>query len=320
MADTITAFAGLTKPENFASTDTWGTKTNGNWDICDAQFAAMVRLTGAQTIAGVKTFSDGIVASGVTINGNTLSGLTAVGKALAEAASVAAQRTLLALVPGTDVQAFDQQLADLAALSYTGNARKAVTVNPAGTAFELAAPSGGIKGRRLGAGRYLHPTTVFAHATNTVTPAADTLFLYPVEVIASLDALVIEITTAGAAGSKVRLGIYGCNADGSPGPLIEDAGEILTDGTTTGLKVAFLAATRSMTEPFFVGCLATGNAVFRAGNISSVGGWMWGVTSPSTPMTEFGFSKAQAFGALPADAGAGFSGTTTGVFIGMRTV
>jgi hypothetical protein len=54
--------------------------------------SAVVKLTGAQTVAGVKTFSNGI-----SINGQTLSGLTAAGKALAEAASVAAQRTALGL-------------------------------------------------------------------------------------------------------------------------------------------------------------------------------------------------------------------------------
>ncbi len=130
MPDTLTTNFGLTKPENFASTDTWGTKTNGNWDICDAQFAAMVRLTGAQTIVGVKTFSDVIVASaGVTINGNTLSGLSAVGKALAEAASVAAQRTLLAL--GTASTRDKAVTADL----YAWTADKVLTADLMGSAF-----------------------------------------------------------------------------------------------------------------------------------------------------------------------------------------
>lgn len=54
--------------------------------------ATPVLLTGAQTIAGLKTFSDGI-----RINGQTLSGLTAAGKALAEGANAGAQRTSLGL-------------------------------------------------------------------------------------------------------------------------------------------------------------------------------------------------------------------------------
>lgn len=53
------------------------------------------------------------------------------------AADAAAVRAAAGLVIGTDVQAFDAQLASLAALSYTGNAGFVVRVNTGETGFEL---------------------------------------------------------------------------------------------------------------------------------------------------------------------------------------
>jgi len=63
-------------------------------------------------------------------------------------------------VIGTDVQAFDTQLASLAGLSYTGNALKVVRVNAGETDFELATPSGSVD------------DTAFASSWNGVTTTA----------------------------------------------------------------------------------------------------------------------------------------------------
>ena len=50
-----------------------------------------------------------------------------------------------------------------------------------------------------------------------------------------VDALATEIGATAIAGSIVRLGIYGCNAAGAPGPLVLDAGTAST--ATTGDKI-----------------------------------------------------------------------------------
>lgn len=50
MADSYTSNLNLTKPEVGASRDTWGTKTNADWDIVDALFTA----NGSGTSVGLK--------------------------------------------------------------------------------------------------------------------------------------------------------------------------------------------------------------------------------------------------------------------------
>jgi len=54
MADTTTTNLLLTKPEVGASTDTWGTKTNANWDLVDSKFTSNLLSASATGYNGFK--------------------------------------------------------------------------------------------------------------------------------------------------------------------------------------------------------------------------------------------------------------------------
>ena len=90
-------------------------------------------------------------------------------------------------------------------------------------------------------GQYLTPFWVGTVATGNAALVANQLYatalLIPRDM--TLDRICFEVTTAGAGGTKARLGIYNDGTDLYPGALLVDAGEVAVD--TTGLKTIIIS-------------------------------------------------------------------------------
>lgn len=134
---TDTLYATTSHAHTFASLETKPTTLSG-YGITDAQ-PLDADLT---AIAGLSSAADkGIQFTGAGTAG--LFDLTAAGKALLDDADAAAQRTTLGLAIGSNVQAHDDFLDDIAGFTLAGQAGKVIVVNSGENGLELGESAGG---------------------------------------------------------------------------------------------------------------------------------------------------------------------------------
>ena len=168
----------------------------------------------------------------------------------------------------------------------------------------------------ISSSRYYNPIY-----TGSVTTLVVTLNqLYAIPFFAGPGGVLSEVaayvTAAGAAGSVLRVGVYRATSrtDLYPGPLVCDAGEFA--GDSTGLKNGTVSAVMTPGLQHYVVFIAGVSApTVRAASFSTLNG----VNLSSTLVPGSGWTKAQAYGALPSTFPAGGSaGQSTMPIVGVQ--
>jgi len=137
----------------------------------------------------------------------------------------------------------------------------------------------------------------FVGSANVKALTLNTPAFMPVRIDAGkgVSALGIEVTTLGGTGSdKVRCGLYPVNADGSPGDLIAQSGDMLPN--TTGLKSATLVGGTMNVPPgwYYFMMLSSVNVTVRAASNSFLAqSTHMGMGTSTSP---YGFGQASAVG------------------------
>lgn len=122
---------------------------------------------------------------------------------------------------------------------------------------------------------YTNPNLTSAATTQALT--ADRLYCIPLVVCRdfSIDRIAIQVTTAGAAGTKARLGIYENGTNLHPGDLLVDLGTVDVD--STGVKVITISPTQALTKGvYWLAVISDGTPTLKAESYNSLSFYVLG--------------------------------------------
>jgi hypothetical protein len=210
---------------------------------------------------------------------SSVHGISAFGATLVDDADAATARTTLGLAIGTNVQAYDADLADIAALTRTkgdlivatssawtdlavGTDGDVLTADSAqSTGVKWAAASGGASADfnqvTTGQTRWHGPPhmgTPAGTAFPILSRAYYTPFMFPTSV--TISAVAFNVTSAGNTGNVFRYGIF-TMANGVPTTIL-DQGTAASD--STGIKTVALGSPITVSGPIFIALVAQGTS------------------------------------------------------------
>ena len=215
---------------------------------------------------------------------------------------------------GTAVVEFVARSADLSALgppSTSGqSAGAALVVNASGAA--AWGPPNATYVSNVNP-RYIYPDTVTSNdTTSTGNVITGRIYLFPLSTPMVASMIAFQVTTAGAGGTTARLGLYGSNADGSPGALIEEAtSSVQVDCTTTGIKQVNFAANHNISGRVWLALAVSATVGVRCGAASERSLYLSGTSKfgnnvggdlgagSGKPNAQTGFTDITSYAALP---------------------
>jgi hypothetical protein len=272
---------------------------------------ALGDVTGLQgALDGKAAVSHGHALGDVTGLQGALDGKAAVSHAHSFA-SLSGRPTTLGGYGITDAQPFDPDLGAIAAIETAAFGRSLLALADA-SALRGAAQADAhyLRPRSLGVSllaRYplasrFYPATgcTFGTASGVAATSTSLIYAQAFDIRIALTHLSFEVTVAGGAGAKVRLGIYDCLENGLPGALLQDLGETAVD--SAGVKHAPLSQVFAVDRPvwfaFVSNDLAWQTRWFDI--LASENQRAFGVSALSGGGTVAGLRGNHSFGPLPA--------------------